>query len=115
MSEESFKKEVLGAIEDVLVAVNSFSTRVDEQFESVDSRLGALEGDLSEVKKQLTQMVTKDYLDKRVSEMNGESISLVRKEDAKLFSTIELLNKKDIISEEEKNVLLKMELFPKVV
>ena len=115
----SFKIEISETIDDVLSAINSFSTRVDERMDVLDGDTKDVNNDISEMRTDLnkvqSQMVTKDYLDKRVSEMKGESISLVRKEDAKLATTIELLKKKEILSEQEQNVLLRMEPFPKLI
>ena len=97
--------------------MNDTSSTTDKRFDKIDERMDDIEGDVSDVKKQLTQVTERDYdyLDKRVSETKGESISLVRKEDSKLATTIELLKKKDVISEQEQNVLLRMEPFPKLI
>jgi len=112
---DGLRQEMTGSIEEVLVVMSEHSTKMDERFDGVDGRLDVLESDMKEVKQQLTQMVPRDYLDKRVSEAKGESIPLVRKEDEKLSATIELLYKKDVLSKEEQNVLLKMEPFPRII
>ena len=119
MSEETLKQEVLGAIEDVLIAVNALSTKMDADVEGLKNEMGEMKKEIGVMRTDLnyvqSQMVTKDYLDKRVSEIRGESIPLVRKEDEKLSATIGLLCNKDVISKEEQKVLLKMEPFPKLV
>ncbi len=52
-------------IQDVLIAINQFSTDVDKRFANIDHELFYIKG-------RLTQMVTKDYLDDKLSDLRGE-------------------------------------------
>lgn len=91
-------------IGEVLEAVNTLSTHMDE-------RLSRLEGDVTQVK---ATMVTKNYLDDKLYDLRGDLVVLMRKEDKKVQSLVELLHSKKIISEEETKRILSMDLFPQV-
>lgn len=58
-------KDQKPTIQDVLIAINQFSTDVDKRFANIDHELFYIKG-------RLTQMVTKDYLDDKLSDLRGE-------------------------------------------
>ena len=70
-----------------------------------------VKGDLEHVK---NQMVTKDYFDDKLSDLKGDLVILMRKEDVKLLRLVELLKEKSILNETEVKDLLSMEPFPKL-
>ncbi len=80
-------------------------------FSEVDKRMTTLEEGLEHVK---NQMVTKDYLDEKLSDLRGDLTILMRKGDAKLLRLVELLKEKNVLSDEEVKSLLAMEPFPKL-
>jgi len=109
-------------INDVLEAVNTFSTKVDERFDKVDERfdkvegrLGSLEGDVSSLKGDVAHiknvMVTKEYLDDKLADLRGDLVVLTRKEDNKLKVLVEILKTKEILTPEDAQQVLKMEPF----
>lgn len=59
-------------------------------------------------------MVTKDYLDDKLYDLRGDLVVLMRKEDKKVQSLVELLHSKKVISEKEAKLILSMDLFPQV-
>ena len=83
---------------------------------------GATKTDIENLKKELTQeidgvkaqMVTKDYLDDKLTDLRGDLVVLMRKEDTKLIELIKTLHNKDILAEDEVKKILEMEPFPKL-
>jgi len=79
--------------------------RIDERFDSIDKRLNKIEA----------TMVTKDYLDDKLADLRGDLVVLMRKEDKKLQTLVDVLLKRKVISEKEKNHILSMEPFPQLL
>jgi len=97
MEKEESKNEILEAI-------NEFSSKVDERFDKV-------EGEISSIK---ASMVTKDYLDEKMADLRGDLVVLMRKEDTKVGKLIEILKRRKIITEIEEKEILSMEPFAKL-
>ena len=57
-------------IQDVLVAMNQFSNNVEERFAGIESDLGTIKGVMN------TAMVTKNYLDDKKSDLQGDLTTL---------------------------------------
>ena len=68
--------------------------------ERVDQKFGKLRSDFI------------DYLDKRLIDLKGDLIVIMKSEDRKVSALIELLAHKKLISSEEAQSLIKMEPFP---
>lgn len=105
MEKETTNKEIIEAIGELHEAVGEFSNRVETRFEKMESRMDSME----------SKMVTKDYLDEKLFDLRGDMTSIIRKEDKKVESLIEVLYKKKVISKDEKEQILSMEPFPKSV
>ena len=93
---------------EILEAINNFSTRVDEQFDHVKSEIGGLKLEIGWIK---SNMVTKDFLDDKIAELKGDLIALIRKEDTKLKTLVEILSKRKVIVPDEVKKILSMEPF----
>jgi len=89
---------------EILSAVNDFATKTEHRFEKIDKRFVHLEN----------QMVTKDYLDDKLADLRGDLVVLTRKEDTKLKALVDILHKKQVLSEDEKREIFKMEPFPQL-
>lgn len=74
---------------EILEAIADFSESVDHRFDAVESRLTNVESRLTNVESNLTgvkagigslksQMVTKDYLDRKLYEVRGDMVAMVR-------------------------------------
>ncbi|KKP89360.1 MAG: hypothetical protein UR94_C0037G0002 [Parcubacteria group bacterium GW2011_GWA2_36_10] len=64
--------ELKTTVNDILFAVNKLSENFEQRFDNVEQRLDNVEQDLSSVKSKVnTQMVTKDYLDRKLTELRG--------------------------------------------
>lgn len=98
-------------IDDVLDAVNTLSSHMEERFDDVEQRMTGVEQRITRIE---TTMVTKDYLDDKLYDLRGDLVVLMRKEDKKVQSLVELLHSKKVISEEEAKHILSMDLFPQV-
>lgn len=93
---------------DILSAVNGFANNIEERFNKFKESQEKLEKNVNQIK---TQMVTKDYLDDKLSELKGDSTSLTRKEDRKLTTLVELLAEREIINNKDAWSILAMEPF----
>lgn len=82
--------------------------QVDQRFDQVDQRFDRLEGRVDRIE---ATMVTKDYLDDKLADLRGDMVVLVRKEDKKLDTLVEILTHKNIISEHEARTISSMEPF----
>jgi hypothetical protein len=90
---------------EILEAINKFSTDVDEKFNKIDKRFDKIEA----------VMVTKDYLDEKSADLRGDLVVIMRKEDAKVKKLVDILLKRKIISETEGNEIFTMEPFAKIL
>jgi len=96
---------------EILEAINEFSSRVDERLDKVDKRFDNLEGEVGSIK---ATMVTKDYLDEKMADLRGDLVVLMRKEDTKVGKLIEILKRRKVITEIEEKEILSMEPFAKL-
>jgi len=95
--------EMVSFIKDNAVTKTEFSNAVTKtEFNELKDRVGSIE----------SNMVTKDYLDKKLTDLHGDLVSLVRKEDGKVRTVIDLLTKKKVIDDGEANEIKHMEPFP---
>jgi septal ring factor EnvC (AmiA/AmiB activator) len=115
--------------QEILEAINIFSTSVEERFCSLEkdvseikNDISVLKNDVSDLKNQVsdikgtinTQMVTKDYLDNKNSDLRGDMVVLTRKEDMKFKRLVAILEKRSLITENEAKEIMSMEPFPQL-
>ena len=96
---------------EILEAVNVLSDHIDQRFNGVDQRFDRLEARTTHIE---ATMVTKDYHDEKLADLRGDLVVLMRKEDKKVQSLIEILCSKKVISTEEAKRILSMEPFPQI-
>lgn len=105
-------------LNDILETVNFIkdNAATKEQVDKMDERLDKMEGRLDKMDSRLTrvesQMVTKEYLDEKLSDLKGDLTIIIRKEDTKLKALVEILAERKIITAEDKKRVLNMEPFP---
>lgn len=104
MENEASKNEILEAI-------NTFSTHIDEQIGGIKSDVSSLKSDIGWIK---SNMVTKDFLEEKMADLRGDLVVLVRKEDTKLLKLVDILKGRKLISAEEATAVLSMEPFAKL-
>jgi len=68
-------------INDVLEVVNTFADETHREFSNI-------KGEISEIKGKMTKVVTKDYLDEKMSDLRGDLVVMTRKEDTKLKTLV---------------------------
>jgi len=138
MDEENIKhNEILKAVGDlsektdtILEAIGHFSDKteerfdavdkrfegVDKRFDAVDKRFDAVDKRFEGVEKRLdrieSNMVTKDYLDDKLSDLHGDLTVLIRKEDHKLAHLVNILETRKVISPQDANAIFALEPFP---
>ena len=98
-------------IDDVLLAINAFSTHVEKRFEKIEEQMVTKDTLKSELAKVKEQMVTKDYLDTKLSILHGDLVALTRKEDKKINAMVGVLGKKKILTDVDAKKILSMEPF----
>lgn len=96
-------------LQDVINAVNAASTANAEEFHEIRQDIGTLKKDVVHIK---NVMVTKSYLDDKLSDQKADLIKLTRKEDTKLVALIEDLHSNKVISDESNQRILALEPFP---
>lgn len=107
-------------LDDVLVAVNSAFTkveeRIEERFAEVKSDIVEIKSDIVDLKADVhelnTTMVTKDYLDRKFQESKDDAMKIARKTNDKIVLTVRTLRDKAILSQAEAQPILTMEPFP---
>ena len=111
--------------QEILSAVNTFATKTEERFEKIDQRFDKVDQRFDKVDQRFdklegrvgsleNQMVTKDYLDEKLADLRGDLVVLTRKEDVKLRALVDILHRKQVLSEDEKQAIYKMEPFPQL-
>jgi len=110
MEKDTSKDEILEAINEFSSKVDERFDKVDERFDKVDERFDNLEGRVGKIE---ATMVTKDYLDEKLADLRGDLVVLMRKEDTKVIKLIEILKKRKVITEAEEKEILSMEPFAK--
>jgi hypothetical protein len=112
---KAIKNIVDESAEDTAKTVNKgfgeLEEKMNERFDKVQGRLDKVEGRLDKVE---ATMVTKDYLDDKLSDLRGDLVVLMRKEDNKLKTLIDILKVKRIISADDEKRILSMEPFPEL-
>jgi len=111
MEKETSKNEILEAINEFSTKVDERFDKVDERFDKVDERFDRLEGKVGKIE---ATMVTKDYLDDKLADLRGDLVVLMRKEDTKMIKLIEILKRRAVITEAEEKEILSMEPFAKL-
>ena len=109
--EDKAKNEILGAI-------NDFSTAVDKRFADIESRMATKE-DIKNMstKQDLNIMQGKilDGVDRKIGDMKGDLVVMMRGEDEKVTELITVLKNKQVLSTEEAERLLAINPFPQQV
>ena len=95
--------------EEILNTINDFANHTEKKFDNLEGRFDNLEGEVNTIK---TTMVTKDYLDDKLSDLRGDLVVLMRKEDKKVKALIDILRERQVLTDEDVKKILSMEPFP---
>ncbi len=132
--ESSDKKEILESIQGLEIRMNDRFDKIDMRFEKVDERFDKIDGrfeateselmeaihDLSDQLEGLTgrvtriesQMVTKDYLDRKIDDLRGDLVALSKKTNTKFNVLIEQLVINGTLKRKVADQILALEPFP---
>lgn len=111
-------------IGDVLEAINEFSTNVDKRFDTLETRVTRIEetmvtkDDLRYEVDRLDSKIGKlrsdliDYIADQNMNLRGDIIQVVRGEDRKVVSLVQLLVQKSLITKKEAEGIVAMQPFP---
>jgi len=97
-----FLTDKFGVIDESFEKVDERFEKVDERFEKIESRLDRIEN----------TMVTKDYLDKKLADLEGKLILIIKRGDEKFNLLVEILLDKKVISPKDVDKINSIELFP---
>lgn len=106
---EKIAKENQATLQDLIETINAYATKTDSDIADLKSDVNTIKTDISSVR---SGMVTKDYLDDKLASLRGDSMILIRKEDAKLVATVNILTKRRALTPANKKQLLALEPFP---
>ena len=99
-------------------AINEFSTHVDKRFTGLEGEISSMQGDVKSLKSDVNSfkstMITKDYLDEKLSDLRGDLVVMLRKEDRKFGALIAELLERKIIDESAARRIMTMEPFAQV-
>ena len=129
MLEDIPMKDAEPTISDVLVAITAFADETEKTFKGIKSDITGLQSDITGIKSDITglqsditgiksdittikaTMVTKDYLDRKLSDFRAD---VVGKVDAKDTALVHVLGKKKVISASESDEIVAMSPFPRL-
>ena len=80
---------------EILEAIGEFSNRVDKELATIKA-----------------VMVTKDYLDDKLLNMKGDMVVMMRKEDDKVKTLVQILQRKNLLNDDEAKSIFALEPFP---
>ncbi|EKD43970.1 MAG: hypothetical protein ACD_72C00053G0003 [uncultured bacterium] len=117
-------------LQDIFDAVNTAREENTIEFKDIKEDIAVLKQDVSGLKQDvsgikatmvtkddlqqaLVKVVSKDYLDDKLSDLKGHVLSVVRKEDTKTVAVIHLLKDKQVFTSNEAESILRLEPFPR--
>ncbi|MFA6466918.1 MAG: hypothetical protein WCV71_03595 [Patescibacteria group bacterium] len=83
-------------IDKLASAINDFANHTEERFDKIDQRFDKIE----------STMVTKDYLDDKLSDLKIDMLGTVDKKDKKVNTLIKVLDNKKIINKKEVKLIM---------
>jgi len=86
---------------------------VHEKLDRLDERAGTLEDNYSGLDGKVAQLPTKTYIDDKFSNLEGDLIVKLKKEDQKVNRLAEMLRDKQVLTEADIVELQKLQIFPK--
>ena len=108
INQEPTNLDILQKIEssntEILQIINNYATHIEEEIGGIKTEIGGIKA----------TMVTKDYLDDKLSDLKGDIIITMRKEDMKFKALVEILQKRNLISSEDVRTVLSMQPFPQM-
>jgi len=91
---------------------DNFYSLVGNFVKKTEERFDRLEEEIRKIRQEMKFFVTRDYLDKRITELRGDMTVLIRKEDRKVDSLIRILQENEGVTVMQAEKILAMEPFP---
>lgn len=111
-----FLTDKFGGVNERLDKVEGRLDGVEKDISVLKEDIGVLKGDVGELKEGFgylkNNMVTKEYLDRKLGELEGRLILIIRKGDERFNLLIEILVEKKAISPKDADKINSIELFP---
>ena len=82
--------------------LHELEERMDKKFDNLDLKFGKFKHEMF------------DHMDEKMTDLRGDLVVLMRKEDMKMVRLCEMLKEKDILADKEIQEILRMEPFPKL-
>ena len=98
-------------IQDVLDAMAGYAESTEGRLKNIETEVGGIKKEVVSIK---SQMVTKSYLDDKLADLRGDLTLLIRKEDTKLKSAVNILADKKVLSQDDTKKIFSMEPFPQL-
>jgi len=129
INQEPTNLDILQKIEssntEILQIINNYATHIEEEIGGIKTEIGGIKTEIGGIKTEIggikteiggikATMVTKDYLDDKLSDLKGDIIITMRKEDMKFKALVEILQKRNLISSEDVRTVLSMQPFPQM-
>ena len=102
MEEERNKKFSVMQDEEFIEFLTGKFGVIDEKFEKVDERLNKIEN----------TMVTKEYLDRKLADLEGRLILIIKRGEARFNLLLEILLEKKVINKKDVDKIQAIEMFP---
>ncbi|MBI5221987.1 MAG: hypothetical protein HY980_00605 [Candidatus Magasanikbacteria bacterium] len=105
-------------IQEVLEAVSDYAAHTDQQIGEIKTEISGIKVEIGGIKTEISsiknQMVTKSYLDDKLADLRGDLTVLMRKEDTKLKTLVDILTEKKVLSFDDTKRIFSMEPFPQL-
>jgi len=109
-------------MDEVLEAVTTFADKTEQRFINLETDISGMKGDISGMETDISGikgdigqikaiMVTKDYLDDKLSDLRGDLVVMTRKEDNKLKTLVGVLHDKKVITGSDVKKIYSLEPF----
>lgn len=110
MSENTQNNKQYGVTTDEIMDYLKDNMVIKTEFNEVKDDLKELRKDMNKMKLDII-----DHVDEKLADLKGDLVILMRKEDKKLISLIELLINKKLITSIEAKSIFQMEPFPQLI
>ena len=104
--------EIKKEFEDLTGVVKKTFDSVDKRFDEIEKKMVTKEEFTQGLNRQKLEIL--DAMDDKLSDLRGDLVILMRKEDQKVVRLIEILKNKNILEEVEVKELLEMQPFSKI-
>lgn len=84
---------------------------VDEKVDGVEKKLDGVKAELSE-KINTVKLELMDYVGDKITDLRGDIILLLRKEDRRFFHLIKILHGKQVLDDEDIKIIEELKIFP---